>query len=426
MNKDDDEFNCDKSFVIKQDGPTCWFNALLMALFYSDGMRKLLIPRIEKWVKLDNPKKIIKDLILKHHVIIAPKHIKFFENFKPEILLKELYKTNPNVFNIDPDKHNKGYFAARYFSKLLKYIDITDFSLLDSIITLDGNHKLFYSHYNFIHNEKDDHLPTFKIPTAEIEIKKYLSKTPEVLAIKIDYKNNEEKYKSLYPNYFYKTTTKLNSEIIYNNVAYVADSLIMSNFNGTQCQMGHQIAGVTCNKKRYMYNGWTSQTINSGISGELKQKVPCSLIPVDWLDYTQKSFCINNKNCGLYFHDNENIKNKQLCFSFTRGPRLYTYIRKDLIEPISKTSSPVPSQPKVYKIKECPPDKIFNPKSGRCVSKIGNIGKELSKSKTKSNSPKIPVPKVHKINKCPPDKILNPKSGRCVSKTGKIGKELLK
>ena len=41
--------------------------------------------------------------------------------------------------------------------------------------------------------------------------------------------------------------------------------------------------------------------------------------------------------------------------------------------------------------------------------------------------------KDKKINKksknkldCPPDKIINPKTGRCVKKTGKIGKEILR
>jgi hypothetical protein len=31
-----------------------------------------------------------------------------------------------------------------------------------------------------------------------------------------------------------------------------------------------------------------------------------------------------------------------------------------------------------------------------------------------------------KKKKCPPDKILNPETNRCVSKTGKIGKDILK
>lgn len=52
----------------------------------------------------------------------------------------------------------------------------------------------------------------------------------------------------------------------------------------------------------------------------------------------------------------------------------------------------------------CPEGKIVNPKTNRCVSKNGAIGK--------------------KLQECPDGKILNPKSNRCVSKTGVIGRRL--
>jgi len=63
--------------------------------------------------------------------------------------------------------------------------------------------------------------------------------------------------------------------------------------------------------------------------------------------------------------------------------------------------------------KECENDKILNPKTNKCVSKTGKIGKELLK-------------KLDEKKECEKDKILNPKTNKCVSKTGKIGKELLK
>lgn len=56
--------------------------------------------------------------------------------------------------------------------------------------------------------------------------------------------------------------------------------------------------------------------------------------------------------------------------------------------------------------KNCPPGKILNPKTGRCVKTDGKIGMTLSK-------------KV-----CPSDKILNPNTGRCVKANGRIGKTL--
>jgi serine/threonine protein kinase len=56
----------------------------------------------------------------------------------------------------------------------------------------------------------------------------------------------------------------------------------------------------------------------------------------------------------------------------------------------------------------CPPGKIRNPKTGRCVKNkstplVGNVG------------PAAP---------CPPDKIFNPRTRRCVKKTGAVGRLL--
>lgn len=73
-------------------------------------------------------------------------------------------------------------------------------------------------------------------------------------------------------------------------------------------------------------------------------------------------------------------------------------------------------------MKECPPGKILNPKTNRCVDAKGALGKELAKEKSNA------VPVVHVVpaakKDCPPGKILNPKTNRCVDAKGALGKEL--
>ena len=70
--------------------------------------------------------------------------------------------------------------------------------------------------------------------------------------------------------------------------------------------------------------------------------------------------------------------------------------------------------------KICPPNKIINPKTKRCVSRIGKIGREIiGKIKPKPGS-------LKDVTICPPNKILNPKTKRCVLRSGKIGRELVK
>jgi hypothetical protein len=75
--------------------------------------------------------------------------------------------------------------------------------------------------------------------------------------------------------------------------------------------------------------------------------------------------------------------------------------------------------------KECPPDKILNPQTDRCVSKTGAIGKKILLELLNKNKNKPKSKKEIKGNECPDDKILNPQTNRCVSKTGAIGKKIL-
>jgi serine/threonine protein kinase len=66
------------------------------------------------------------------------------------------------------------------------------------------------------------------------------------------------------------------------------------------------------------------------------------------------------------------------------------------------------------KDKDCPKNKIRNPKTNKCVLKTGKIGKQIMGKDSKV-----------KDKDCPKNKIRNPKTNKCVLKTGKIGKQIL-
>lgn len=75
------------------------------------------------------------------------------------------------------------------------------------------------------------------------------------------------------------------------------------------------------------------------------------------------------------------------------------------------------SSPKNKPDKECPPGKILNPKTGRCINKPKEKTQKRRgrpKKFDKSEEPKKPTEKPEK--ECPPGKILNPKTGRCINK----------
>lgn len=79
-------------------------------------------------------------------------------------------------------------------------------------------------------------------------------------------------------------------------------------------------------------------------------------------------------------------------------------------------------------LKECPTDKILNPKTNRCVNKTSKLGKTILQEPSATTTTKNKTRKVSskKSTECPPNKIINPATKRCVNKTGKIGKLLTK
>jgi hypothetical protein len=67
----------------------------------------------------------------------------------------------------------------------------------------------------------------------------------------------------------------------------------------------------------------------------------------------------------------------------------------------------------------CPPEKIINPSTRRCVLRSGAIGRKLEKEQAAPAPAPAPV-----ADDCPPGKIRNPKTRRCVKRDGAIGKKL--
>ena len=89
--------------------------------------------------------------------------------------------------------------------------------------------------------------------------------------------------------------------------------------------------------------------------------------------------------------------------------------------------------------KKCKEDEILNPTTNRCVKRTGSIGKkilsELNKKKSSRKSKKRSSRKSKKRSSrkskknkddCNDEQILNPKTNRCVSIYGELGKQLLK
>jgi hypothetical protein len=225
--------------------------------------------------------------------------------------------------------------------------------------------------------------------------------------------------------------TSLNDKIDYLGVEYHLDSVILSNWNKEILNKGHGIAGITCKKNKFVYNGWTRTSMDPAmVNKEITRKIPCELMPYNWNIKKHGDFCLSPKNCiPEVLKSVKGIKGRNLCFNFSKGKRILVYIRKDPMRETSIETDDTTHKKPVKKAKtakaakathivvkqssqspkKCPDGKVLNPATGRCIliknaAKAGiatKPDKDVKKSKT---SPK----------KCPDGKVLNPATGRCI------------
>ena len=431
---------CDNVITLKQYGPTCWFNSILMAVLYSEESRKLLLKKSKTWNN-----KILIFKTLKH--ILEKKFLRsnniyndyeYFDKIRPEYILEKLYKYNKKKFTFNP-KINKGYASALYIRKIYKLLGV-------KVLYLDlKGDLLYYSKYNNFKvnsiNKIEKKLNMiFKYVTKDKVLEKF--ENPDIIIINCTKRfinNIPDYYKVPTDSPFYKIA-KLDDNVNIKGMNYVQDSVLLGNWNRAELG-GHSIAGIKCKGDKYVYNGWTRGTIDihlqninftkddyineriwvsqvidkkifyinvkndmvvdklpaDGILVSDNIHVPCELMKYDWNVNKDGNFCINKKQCFLDTHTNTSIKKiiendkNELCFSFNKGPRNIIYINTNSIND-AKTE-------KDKKI--CPEGKVLNPLTNRCIN-IKSINK----------LPKVSLSKIDK--KCPEGKVLNPKTGRCI------------
>ena len=432
--------NCKNIISLKQYGPTCWFNSILMALLYSDESRKLLLKKSNKWnikIKVLNTiKYILHNKYLRTDKIF--KDYEYFDKIRPEFILKELYNYNKKKFIIDPDINKFGYKSALYIRKIYKLLGV-------KVLYLDldfKTKKLYYSLFNNFEIVSLNNTGTIslynKIKSFSTIIKYF--KNPDVVIINIKEKLDDTQYPSWYKinnnSIYYNNNTidclknfsTLNNEVKNNKDIYVQDSILLANYNSNVG--GHSISGITCKGDRYVYNGWTRTTIDPNIkvnsqikdwkkmlvnneywyfnipSGKIVKEadsiypsnfpaeeffkknnieIPCELIKYDWNVIKNKDFCLNPKKCIL---DEMNIND--LCFSFNKGEREVIYVKKNKDNKLN-----------IKNDKKCPEGKVINPLTNRCI-----------KIKTINKLPEKPLSKPDK--KCPEGKVINPLTNRCI------------
>jgi hypothetical protein len=350
---------CKNIATIPQFSGTCWFNAILMAVFYSQNSRKILLTICDKWDKTNKFLMICKDILLKHY-IFSKETVLFLNKFKPEVILFYMLKYFKNDILkakfknlIKISGYNSlayhGYYIANIYKHLnVKCLDITYLKSTNSYLIN------FYKNLQFKYeNDKiltDTNLKKLNLSfeKEKEEIEKILKDVPDILIfnhsdISSTFTNllnivNSKLIKEnsiiadVYNPDFHSITIKgldeYKDEIEFNGHKYKLESCLLNSYNTIDetSKSFHLVAGLTCKNTRYVYNGWDK--LKSDKEKEIYESetvIACPLIKYPWNLNKHQQICFNPKQCNLYI-----VTKGKYCFSFNKIKNgTLIYVRAD-------------------------------------------------------------------------------------------------
>jgi len=347
-----DVLPCDKVITIPQYVGTCWFNALLMTMFYSEATRDVILNAMKKnrWAYMQaSPRKSLQTLykIFSHMLRMykRPSDVaayKWYDRITPELILYYLHRYDPKRFALQvqrlPNKtlyaEKFGHAPAKYFRNLFGLLRVPAVHL--DARPLDWKRR-FDSFRLCIH---DKHNPPGRFLTLP-EVKRLLVSRPEVLLVTVPKRTKESMRKLPAFHYLKGTYAKMPPAIRFGDRTYVVDSVTFTNLNQgqivqtpagkTKTMAGHAIAGVTCNRRRFIYSGWMKRTKDKARTEDEEGGIaavdrPCPIMPFDWVS-DRRNFSITAKQCQVQL----NLPPHLHKFNSHRGYRTLVYVRSDFV-----------------------------------------------------------------------------------------------
>jgi hypothetical protein len=366
-----DVLPCDRVITIPQYIGTCWFNALLMAVFYSEAVRDAVIAaRDSRWRRLQQSPNAFTRRLAEYfeHMLRLYKRpkdegaYKFYHKVTPEKILYYLHKSDPKHFEHDTIVRNArgkyvekpgttaGYTAHMYAHKFLNFLQIPTVSFTAVAVDSENRYGPFrlaigdnYSRSAVKFDAKGDYDYSYTVQSPQT-VQAVLRSNPQILVVSIgqqdSFKYYAKKVKKRPDFYFLPGEHKnLPQFIRLGRSTYVLDSCVFANNNngekvrtdkGIKKVGGHAIAAVTCSRRRFIYSGWTAKTRDAarttGGSAATADR-PCPLMPFDWTRIST-DFYITSKVCRVL---RAPPTQASMRFNALRGPRVYMYVRRDLV-----------------------------------------------------------------------------------------------
>jgi hypothetical protein len=350
---------CKRVVTIPQADNTnvCWFNAIIMALLYSQHSRNLLLNN-NKLEKKTDKISIILNQILKRQFMKNKYEEDYFKYMRIEKILKYV--------NFFPNKESLDVVLQRGYNSSLpihKFID----KLGKTSLNLNVYKGELYGNINLLLENVDIFKKTETVQQKSLEIEVEVLKQLETIK-EDNFKNNPDyivlnsiddqipiEKQPLYNGLFVQTLYFLSRKnllhkillrsydittvgiltlqdiICYNGDTYILDSCILGNFNNVGTT-GHAISGITCNNNRYVYNGTFRHRGTLANPDVITKRSQCDLMKFPWNIRQESKFCLNRRICNLDLVDETPTDN--LCFSFDKGQRTIIYVKENRLKPL--------------------------------------------------------------------------------------------
>jgi len=365
--------DCSNVMTIPQFGGTCWFNAILMAVLYSQNSRKILLNICDTWDTKNKFLMICREILLKYYKY-SREAVVFFNKFKPEVILFHMlnnFKDERIKRKIKKAIREKGYDEiggnTHYITNVYKNLGV---KCLDITYLKDSNKYLinlykFFKYLMIAENGDfyidDETIKSLKRSKEIEEIKEILyGDGPDVLIF-----HSSDVYNSIIES-CYKDVKKCNVRlghvynasnkeygilenidglkehrdiITFNERKYKLESCLLSSYNtnDSSSSIRHAAVGLQCNNFKYVYNGWDTKETYLEKEKFIDEDIyiACNLIPYPWdLNYDDE-ICFTQKSCDL-------VKDKKddCIFNFYRSKnKTLVYIRVNDEQPIENKDS---------------------------------------------------------------------------------------
>lgn len=312
--------NCDKIPVIPQNLGTCWFNSILMAMIYSDGLSQLVYEKAIEDNWQDDENGAFKTLMLlfmnyvraikkNGNIILINRLRDFLLKYKIElILLDYLTHYHPELLKYFYKYINNGLSSNYFLFILLKSLSLNIVS-----ITLFTDTTGTSKRYNLdIQYEYDTH--------NKLTPKRFTGIKTDIIPDILICKTNKDLRLSVSLGYPSFTQIKdFGKEImVFKGHRYKLDCILLSDKTNK-----HIITGLTSYGSKYIYNGWWK------IQGN-----PCNLMSFDW-NTDIRNFCLDLTNCKLPDYDPDDKNEDNYCFNFKENNfiLIYVKIKEDKVVP---------------------------------------------------------------------------------------------